>query len=358
MITSQDLIELASVGSGTTLSFYLPTAPSSADTLQAPLHLKTLRQQALGLLESAGYKNRDAEAFLAPVDELIGKSIFWQHQRHGLALFVGESIHRHFSLEKSVEPVVFLGAAAEVTPLLDQLASEDQFLVVALSQAKASAYLGSDQGLSALDVYALPESIDQVAGSLDKENTAYAAPTERPHIGDVSFAHGQSYGDSPSEWDQQRQVLYAELLEKALAPLIGSHGLPRVLVADENLAGIVAAKLSFTAIDHTHPESLDEKALHALSLKALGDHRSKAESAETESVLQRWGQNDKVATTLDEIHQAATEGRVGTLVVSTTTPHPTLTSALHATLATGGSLQYLSEPNPLFPEGAIALLRY
>jgi hypothetical protein len=296
MITSQDLIELASVGSGTTLSFYLPTAPSSADTLQAPLHLKTLRQQAIGLLESAGYKNRDAEAFLAPV--------------------------------------------------------------VALSQAKASAYLGSDQGLSALDVYALPESIDQVAGSLDKENTAYAAPTERPHIGDVSFAHGQSYGDSPSEWDQQRQVLYAELLEKALAPLIGSHGLPRVLVADENLAGIVAAKLSFTAIDHTHPESLDEKALHALSLKALGDHRSKAESAETESVLQRWGQNDKVATTLDEIHQAATEGRVGTLVVSTTTPHPTLTSALHATLATGGSLQYLSEPNPLFPEGAIALLRY
>lgn len=358
MITHQDLRELASVGSGTTLSFYLPTAPSSAETLHAPLHLKTLRQQAHGLLDSAGYKPRDAEAFLAPVDELITKSVFWQHQRHGLALFVGEGLHRHFSLEKTVEPAVFLGTTAELTPLLDQLASEDQFLVVALSQAKASAYLGSHQGLSALEVYALPENIDQVAGSLDKENTAYAAPTERPHIGDVSFSHGQSYGDSSSEWDKRRQVLYAELVEKALAPLMGNLGLPRVLVADENLAGIVAAKLSFTAVNHTHPGSLDEKALHALSLTALGDHRSTAQSEATEGILQRVGQGNQVATTLQDIHQAATEGRVETLVVSTTTPHPTLTSALHATLATGGAFHYLADPNPPFPEGAIALLRY
>ena len=358
MITTQDLTELASVGSGTTLSFFLPTAPSSAETLQAPLHLKTLRQQALGLLEGAGHKTRDAEAFLAPVDELIATPTFWQHQRHGLAVFVTEGQRRHFSLEKTMEPAVFLGTTAELTPVLDQVASADEFLVVALSQANTAAYLGNQQGLSPLDIQALPESMDEVAGAPDKENTAYAAPTERPHIGNVSFSHGQSYGDSPSEWDEQRQVLYAELLEKALTTVVTTSHLRSVLVADEKLAGIVNSKLSFTATDHTHPESLDEKALHALALKALHPHHSASQSEITENILQRVGKGDLVATTLQDIHHAASEGRVETLVVSTTTPTPTLTEALHATLTTGGTVHYLENPTPPFADGAIALLRF
>jgi hypothetical protein len=322
--------------------------------------LKTLRQQALGLLEDAGHKTRDAEAFLAPVDELITitTNTFWQHQRHGLALFVTEGQRRHFTLETTIEPAVFLGTTPELTPLLDQVASADEFLVVALSQANTAAYRGTSEGLTALDIQALPESMDEVAGSPDKENTAYAAPTERPHIGDVSFSHGQSYGDSPSEWDEQRQVLYAELLEKALTTVVTTSHLPSVLVADEKLAGIVNSKLSFTATDHTHPESLDEKALHALALRALTPHHSASQSEITENILQRVGKGDLVATALQDIHQAASEGRVETLVVSSTTPNPTLTEALQATLTSGGSVHYLADPTPSFSDGAIALLRY
>lgn len=357
MITHADLQTLAKVRD-TTVSFYLPTAPSTSDTLQAPIHLKNLRQQALAHLEEAGHSTKDAEAFLAPVDALIDRAAFWQHQRHGLALFVGEGFSHSFSLEKHVEPQVFVGSHAELVPLLDQVATQDQFLVVALSLGSAAVYVGDHRGLSPLEVHALPEGVDDVAGAPDKENTAYAAPTERPHIGDVSFAHGQSYGDSPAEWNEQRRVLYAELLDQALAPVFGSEGLPRVLVADEKLAGIVAAKLPFTATDYTHPESLDENALHALAIAALGDHTESAATADREAVMERVGRGDAVATALAEIHHAATEGRVETLVVSTTTPDQVLSEALQATLTTGGSVQWLENPSPAFPEGALALLRY
>jgi hypothetical protein len=357
MIAHADLHKLAQVDE-LTVSFYLPTAPSSSDTLQAPIHAKNLRQQALAHLEEAGHSTKDAEAFLAPVDALIDTAAFWQHQRHGLALFVGESFQHSFSLEKHVEPQVFVGSHAELVPLLDQVASGDQFLVVALSLESAAVYVGNHQGLSPLEVHALPDGVDDVAGDPDKENTAYAAPTERPHIGNVSFSHGQSYGDSPAEWNEQRRVLYAELLDAALAPVFGSQGLPRVLVADEKLAGIVAAKLSFTATDHTHPESLDENALHALAIAALGDHTGGAATADREAVMERRGRGDAVATALADIHLAATEGRVETMVISTTTPDRLLSEALQATLKTGGSVQWLDNPVPEFPEGALALLRY
>lgn len=357
MITTHDLHTLAKVRD-TTVSFYLPTASSTADTLQAPIHLKNLRQQALARLEEAGHSTKDADSFLAPVDALIATAAFWQHQRHGLALFVTEGFHRSFSLEKTVEPQVFVGSHAELVPLLDQLADDDQFLVVALSLSAATVYLGDHRGLSELDIYALPEGIDDVAGDGEKENSSNAAPTERPHIGDVSFSHGQSYGDSPAEWNEQRRVLYAELVEKALAPLFGASGLPRVLVADEKLAGIVAAKLEFTATDHTHPVSLDESSLHSLARTALGDHTNSASVADREAVVERVGRGDLVATALADIHQAATEGRVETIVVSTTTVNPVLSEALQGTLTTGGNVQWLADPSPAFPEGAVALLRY
>jgi hypothetical protein len=358
MITTQDLTDLAGMPPGTTLSFYLPTSPSGPTTLQAATHLKNLRQQAHGLLEGEGHSSRDADAFLAPIDQLIQNEAFWQHQRHGLVVFLTESGHQLFPLENTVEPDVFLGNTAEITPLLDQLTSEDSFLVVTLSHDHASIYLGNQRGLSPLDVASLPGSINEVAGGAHKESTSYAAPTERPHIGQVSFAHGQSYGDSPSEWEESRRVLYAELVQKALQPLLTSSHLPSVLVADEDLGGEVAKKLSFTATNHTHPASLDEKALHALALEALAPHHATTAHHDAERILERVGRGDLVATTLEDILQAALEGRVQTLVVSTTTPDKDLTAALHHTLTTGGTLHYLDNPTPPFPQGAIALLRY
>ena len=51
MITHKDLSELAGATTNPAISFYLPTAPSSRETLQATTHLKNLITEASTSLE-------------------------------------------------------------------------------------------------------------------------------------------------------------------------------------------------------------------------------------------------------------------------------------------------------------------
>jgi hypothetical protein len=139
---------------------------------------------------------------------------------------------------------------------------------------------------------------------------------------------------------------------------MGSSHLPAVLIADEELAGMVATLLTIHAVDHTHPDALSESELHELAQKALADHLQGGDDTETDRIMGRLGREEAIATTLAEIHQAATEGRIETLVVARRDGDIALNQALQATLTTGGSVVWMSEPEPALPEGALALLRY
>jgi hypothetical protein len=358
MITQKDLTELAGATSHPAISFYLPTAPSSSETLQATTHLKNLITEASASLEEQGMTASEVEALLSPAVRLRDNAEFWQHQRHGLALFVGRDFHRFYTLENTIEAQVCVADTWVLTPVLDQLSRADQFLVAVVSQKKAQVFSGNHEGLTELAITDLPQGIADLADGSHFENTSYAAPTERPHVGEQSFAHGQSYGDSPSEHQKERLGLYAELIQKALGPVMGSSHLPAVLIADEELAGMVATLLAFHAVDYTHPDALSEAELHELAEKALADHLQSGDDTETDRIMGRLGRKEAIATTLAEIHQAATEGRIETLVVARRDGDIALNQALQATLSTGGTVVWMSEPEPALPEGALALLRY
>jgi hypothetical protein len=69
------------------VSILMPTHRAGAETRQDPIRFKNLLRQAQEKLTSAGLDKRAIQELLAPLEERIGDSTFWQHQSDGLAVF-------------------------------------------------------------------------------------------------------------------------------------------------------------------------------------------------------------------------------------------------------------------------------
>ena len=358
MASHNDLLRLSSATEGPLVSIYLPTSPSGAETEDAALHLKVLRTKAHEALLARGLRDQDATEFLNPLVALEADRHWWQNQHQGLAIFLGPEGIETLSLEETVEPLWFVDDTFELIPLLPHVTSEGSFVLLKLSQESVTLFEGTHQGLEEVEVFAMPEGIDGVLTEDDYQNPAYAAPPARPNLGHQTMSHAQVYGQAPPEWKKTLRERYVEQISRALEGRLTNHSAPTVLVADEELAGLMGARVNFTHIDTTHPDSMTTAELHALAWALVSgdlDQQRRTDIADFERVL---GQGGLVTTDLSSTVVAANEGRVDTVLVSTTVGNSQISSLLGLVLKQGGRVIYAPELSDSLPEGAGAILRY
>ncbi len=358
MATHKDLVRLSSSAEGPLVSLYVPTSPRGSETEDAALHLKVLRTEAHKALVATGLSSRDAKEFLSPLVALESDREVWQHQDHGLAIFLGPPGLETLSLAEHTEPLVFVGDSFELLPLLPHLKPEGTFLLLKLSQESVTLFHGNHDGLEEVDVFGMPEGIDGVLTEDDYQNPAYASPPARPNVGHLSMSHAQVYGQAPPEWKKTQRERYVEHISRALEGRLANTAEPTVLVADEELAGLMAARVNFTHTDTTHPESMSTAELHALAWATVTpelDQQRAADIANFERILGQGGlaSNDVASTLL-----AAAEGRVDTLLIASAVPHPDVSSIVHLTVSHGGRVVFAPELGSSASEGLGAILRY
>jgi hypothetical protein len=340
------------------VSLFLPTSPSSASTQDASTHLKNLLRDAAGSLENAGLGARDAEEFLSDVSAKASDREFWQHQQHGLAVFVSPDGTEHVSVSHHLEPSVSVGDHFDVLPLLPGLVTDGNYALVCASQGEVSVYRGDAAKLVEITIPDMPTSLDDVLTDADYENPVLASPPARPSTGSQNISNAQVYGAAPPEWQAMVRRKFAARLVSSLRSAGDLQGLPLVVIADEDMAGDVAEAAGAVAVSTTHPSSLSDQQRHDVSWGLVAQTLDHTRQERLATMAQRLGQHSDVATDPAEIVQLATAGRVDKLFVSHTTPHPTITEALWQTLGQGGEVFFAGDSDAMPDSGVVALLRY
>lgn len=298
----------------------MPTQTHGSDVRQGPIRLKNLTTEAAGKLLATGMPSSEVEEVLAPAKRLAEDYDFWQHQSHGLALFLDTTGARHHHVPISLDEQVVVGPGFHVRPLLPVLAADGHFVVVTVTGDEARLYRGSRFGLVEDESAELTRSSADLAGERDYENPVQAPPVARPNTGTISIGNAQVYGDSPPEWRKAQLVKFMQQLASEVDSVVTGDRAPVVLVADAEVgdhfrqAGTLGARLVGTV--ESNPGALDEKELHAATyplVEPLLDQERRDAADRLSALL---GQGDsRGAVDLGDVVRGAYRGQVDVLLL-------------------------------------------
>ena len=374
MFTRSDLSTLLSADPALGISIFLPTHVLGSEVRQGPIRLKNLTAQARDDLVSTGLERAEAEAFLAPATALIEDYRFWQHQNHGLALFLDGGEPRCYRVPLPLAERVVVGPGFHVRPLLPVLEADGAFLVVTITADQVRLCEASRFALVEDDAADLPRSLDEVLGEADYQNPLQASPVARPNTGSISISQAQVYGDSPAEWRKGRLVEFARRVAAALQQHVAANPTPIVLVADAEIGGHIKQLGTLgpllAGVVEINPEALDDRELHDAAYAVMRPRLDAARTAAVERFATLRGNRDARAVTgIDDVMTAAHQGRIDTLLLVeddtvggrvaefTATADDVLEAVAVQTLQHGGAVHLLPEKELSHPPAA-AILRY
>lgn len=372
------------------VSIFLPTHARGPEVRQGPIRLANLVKRARQLLLSAGTPPAKADVILGPAIQLREDELFWQHQDHGLALFLDATGMRFFRVPVSLTEQVMVGARFHVRPLLPLLAAEGRFQVLTVTAGRVRLFQASRYDILEVHDHHLPQSLDSEMGPPDYENPVQASPVARPNTGSIEISNAQVYGDSPAEWTKARLVEFTHRVATAVDAHCAVDPVPMVLIAGAQIGGHFKAATTIgsllAGVVESNPEAMHDWQIHEVAYSIIQPilDAARRDSIARFKALAATG-DPRALTGLDEILAAAQQGRVDTVLLpvedrtppdsdseidpeSTTNPvvdgqpspgwdaQDPVEVAAAQTLSHGGVLHLLDDQDPVTHVGAI--LRY
>lgn len=323
--TRADLITVMTASPEPGVSIFLPTHLHGREVQQGPIRLANLVREARELLLSAGLRASESDMVLAPASRLVEDDDFWQHQNHGLAVFLNASEVRVYRVPLPLSEQVAVGVRFHVRPLLPLLAADGRFQVLTMTAGKVRLFQASRHAMLEQRDAPLPESLVEEMGPQDYENLVQASPVARPHTGSIDISSAQVYGDSPAEWAKSRLVEFTRRVAAAVDDCSAADPVPLVLVAGSEIAGHFKRLSSLgpllAGVAKRNPEAMNERQLH----EAAYDVIQPLLDADRRDVIARFGVlfatgDARAAAGLQEVVWAAQQGRVDTLLLPVEDP--------------------------------------
>lgn len=316
----EELIALEAPDAFPCASLYVPTAPSGADAEAAPIRLKNALADAEAQMRERGIARDDAQRMLSEPRQLLSSTLFWRHQRQGLAIFVGPGLHRRFLLAFSVPERAVVGNAFHIKPLLPALEALGTFYVLGLSKNRVRLYRGDDVILDEVTSRALPESLRDVVGEeataapLQFQTGAQPGPTGERH----AVFHGHLDTGKASE-DVRR---FLRQVDRGVRKAIEEPQAPMVIAAVRKLASLYRGLSEHESICdgfvEGNPDDLRPGELHDQAVRVVWDSRRPWRRDALERFAERVG-TGLASDDLETVVSAACDGRVGELVAATDT---------------------------------------
>lgn len=244
----------SAIHDGIVVTLGLPTHPTShAD--EDRLHLKNRITQADHMLEDAGWRSRDREERLAAARSLLTDAEFWEHQGHGLLVFVGEDGScTPVALRRSIPPFTVVAASHHLRHLLADLSVPRRpVLVVTLGSVRL--YEADPHGVRALEAD-LPDSYEDVNWFMDREAQL------QQHAGARSGGRAIRHGHAPQDRNLEDVRRFLRAIDDALDL---DPDVEVVVVGDDRLVAEFAHVSSrrVTSPRHSGIEDPDDRAVVA-----------------------------------------------------------------------------------------------
>lgn len=321
MFTRSDLAALMDAAPGLGVSIFLPTHVRGSEIRQDPIRLKNLTAEARDTLLAAGLAPADVEGMLAPAAALVEDYTFWQHQSHGLAVFLDGAGSRVHKVPLPLPERVVVGPGFHVKPLLPVLAADGAFFVLTVTADQVRLFEASRFAMAEDEEADLPRSVTEVPGESDYENPVQASPANRPNVAGPVVTNAQVYGDSPEEWRKGRLVEFVRQVAAAVQAHLASDPAPVVLAADAEIAGhfqkLAASGVPLAGVVETNPGALDEAALHEAAYALVRPRFEAGRDEAVERFAALLGRGDeRAATGTEDVVRAAHQGRVDTLLLA------------------------------------------
>jgi hypothetical protein len=311
--TTERLKQLLAPAAGPCVSVYLPTHRRHPENQQDPIRFKNLVTGVEASLREK-YRGRDVRPILEPFHKLGEDRDFWNHTLDGLAVLAAGDSFDVFPVRAPVPERVVVADSFHLKPLFRAVQTADHYHVLGLSRDRVGLWDGDGYGLDPIDPAGLP------------------APGNRDWTDPLAGTKGGE------DADRFFRLVDADVLARLSKPA----GVPLVLVGlTENTAEFrrLSGNPFLAASGVTgDPGSFSGDALRAAVWDVvLPTYLARLDQFTNDFNAAR----DKrlASADLSDVARAATEGRVGRLLIDADKVIP-------GTLAADGAVRYAELSNP------------
>ncbi|MEA5504037.1 hypothetical protein VB735_13115 [Halotia wernerae UHCC 0503] len=219
------------------VTLYTPMQKAGSEIRQNPIRFKNLIREAEKRLDEMGIRHTEVVDFLQPAMEL-DTGEFWEHQDHGLAIFISSQMFRYYRLPVAVQELVVVSDRFHLKPLLHLINNDGKFYVLALSQQDVKFFEGTRFGLNEVKVENMPQSLDESLMEDEiQKGVQHRTGTSRGGSANPAQQPGAFHGQgSPDRDKRQADILqFCHAIDKALYEQLRNEKAPLVLAGVEYL---------------------------------------------------------------------------------------------------------------------------
>ena len=298
------------------ISIYMPTYRMGKETQQNPIRFKNLLAEAEKRLVENGLSTSDVNAYLKPLQELVGHSGFWQNQLDGLAIFHSSKDHHSFRLPMDFNEIVVIDRRFHIKPLIPLFSSNDRYFVLALSQNSVRLFAGTVFGIEEIDLGDTPTNMAEALEFDDPEKQLQFHSSTSPSRGK---RNAMFHGHDPDNDDAQNIIRFFRQVNRGIMEKIASQTAPLVLAGVDYLLPLYTIANKYPHLNENgvtgNPEELSSDELHKAAWEVIAPQVRVQLDKATEKYRQIAGE-EKATTDLTEIILAAYHARIDTVFVT------------------------------------------
>lgn len=319
-LTTDRLIELLADHEPPCISLYQPTHRRHSDNQHDSIRYRNLLTEMENSLHHK-YPTREVRTLLEKFQTLARDERFWNVRTDGLAILGSSETFQVFELQSAVPELIVVADSFHTTPLLRALQSADRYQILSLNLQEAKLYEGNRYALDPVELPNVPARISEALG----------VELTEPHLTTASYGGagggGGGYGAGPmhhghgqkkDEVDNDRNRFFRIIDRAILEHHSRPSGLPLMLAA------LTQHHAPFHKVSHNpylmadgimmNPEVLSLEQLRAEAWRVVEpvylNRLTKLVDDFQIARSRQLGSDD-----LAQVAEAATAGRVGTLLI-------------------------------------------
>ncbi|MBW4643587.1 MAG: hypothetical protein KME23_11470 [Goleter apudmare HA4340-LM2] len=304
------------------VSLYMPMQKAGPEIRQNPIRFKNLIREAEQRLEDIGIRHTEAVDFLQSAKELDTND-FWEHQDHGLVIFISPQLFRYYCLPMEFPELVVVSNQFHLKPLLQLIQNDGQFYVLGISQKDVKFFEGTRYSLNEVEVENMPKSVEEVILEDDiQKGVQHRIAISRGGTANPFQQPGEFHGQgSPDRDRRQENILqFCYAVDGALHEKLREQTAPLVLAGVEYLFPIYQEANTYAHLINEgitgNPEIIKPEELQEQAWQIVQPLFQQSEQAAIALYQQLAGEDTgKAVCDLKEIIQAAYYQRIDTLFV-------------------------------------------
>jgi hypothetical protein len=287
-----------------------------AESRQNSVQLEGLVRTAERRLQELGVPRSGIESLLAPAMALIEPAAEWGELGRGMAVLLSQSGARIWQLPIACHERCEVGKTFYILPLIEWLASEMDYYVLAVSQNQVRLLQGTGSEMEEVAVPGLPADRETALLVEDSERTlhAHVGRPQVPGRGDLLYhGHGGAPDVAKDEIEQ-----YLRAIERAVAQFLVGRTEPLVFAGVDYLFPIYRRANTYSYLLPTpitgNPELWSPKELSDRSWPLV----EPLVQARRDEVRTKYGDmisQGRTATGLEDVLPAAQAGAIDTLFI-------------------------------------------